>query len=258
MRRQESKTVRERNYPVVASIKEIKADHPFWGYRRVWAHLKYIDGLEVNRKRVFRLMQRHGLVVKPNTRLKAGRVPQRSKPRPMRPRQWWGIDMTKVMVSGFGWMYIVVVLDWYTKKITGYYSGMQCRSCHWLEALDEAVNRAFPDGVRDSELSLMSDNGSQPTSVVFMKACRKMGINQAFTSYGNPKGNADTERVFRTMKEELLWLKEWYSPFELTDALREWVEYYNRSYLHSSLGYRSPMKFEEEYQNNQLTLLVTP
>jgi transposase InsO family protein len=62
----------------------------------------------------------------------------------------------------------------------------------------------------------MSDNGSQPTSVAFMKACREMGIHQAFTSYGNAKGNADTERVFRTMKEELLWLRQWHSPFELT------------------------------------------
>jgi len=257
MRRRESERVKERNSPLLARIREIKADHPFWGYRRVWAHLKYVDGLEVNRKRVFRLMQRHGLLVKPNTRLKAVRTPQRSKPRPTRPCEWWGIDMSKVMVAGFGWMYIVVVLDWYTKKIVGYYSGMQCRSRHWLEALDEAVNREFPGGVKGSKLSLMSDNGSQPTSLVFMKACREMGIKQAFTSYGNPKGNADTERVFRTMKEELLWLREWYSPFELTDALGKWVENYNLSYLHSSLGYRSPMKFEEEYQNNQPTLLVT-
>ena len=127
MRRRESERVKERNSPLVTRIKEIKADHPFWGYRRVWAHLKYVDGLEVNRKRVLRLMQQHGLVVKPNTRLKAVRSPQRSKPRPTRPRQWWGIDMTKVMMAGFGWMYIVVVLDWYTKKVVGYYAGMQCR-----------------------------------------------------------------------------------------------------------------------------------
>ena len=165
--------------------------------------------------------------------------------------------MTKVMVDGFGCMYIVAVLDWYTKKFAGWYAGVHCQSCHWLEALDDAVNHEFSEGVRDSELSLMSDNGSQPTSVAFMKACREMSIKQAFTSYGNPKGNADTERVFRTMKEELLWLKEWHSPFELTDALGKWVENYNRTYLHSSLGYRSPMKFEEEYQNNQPTLLVT-
>lgn len=258
MKRGASKTVEERNSPVVARIRELKADHPFWGYRRIWAHLKYVDGLEINRKRVLRLMQQHGLVVKPNTRLKAVRTSGRSKPRPVRPRQWWGIDMTKVMVEGFGWMYIVVVLDWYTKKIVGYYAGVQCRSCHWLEALDDAVNGEFPGGVKGRELSLMSDNGSQPTSLAFMKACREMGIKQAFTSYGNPKGNADTERVFRTMKEELLWLREWHSPFELTEALGNWVEYYNRSYLHSSLGYKSPMKFEEEYYNAQPSLLLTP
>lgn len=258
MKRKESVVVKERNTPVLKRIRELKAAHPFWGYRRIWAHLKYIDGLEVNRKRVLRLMQKHELVVKPNTRLKVVRTSGKSKPRPVRPYQWWGIDMTKVMVEGFGWMYIVAVLDWYTKKIVGYYAGVQCRSCHWLEALDYAVNREFPEGIREMGLALMSDNGSQPTSVAFMKACRKMGIKQAFTSYGNPKGNADTERVFRTMKEELFWLREWTSPFELTDALGKWVEDYNRSYLHSSLGYRSPMKFEEEYKNNQLTLLVTP
>ena len=164
--------------------------------------------------------------------------------------------MTKVMVNGFGWMYVVVVLDWYTKKIVGYYAGMQCRGKHWLEALDEAVNQQFPEGVRDQGLHLMSDNGSQPTSVHFMKCCRKLGINQAFTSYNNPKGNADTERVFRTMKEELLWLREWTSPFELADALEQWVKYYNGSYLHSALGYKPPLRFEEEYRNRHLIDLV--
>ena len=258
MKRRKSRAVEERNSPVVARIRELKADHPFWGYRRVWAHLKYIDGLDINRKRVFRLMQQHEMVVKPNTRLKAIRTSQRSKPKPVRPRQWWGIDMTKVMVTGFGWMYIVAVLDWYTKKIVGYYAGIQCRSCHWLEALNDAVNSEFAGGVRDNGLSLMSDNGSQPTSVAFMKACREMGINQAFTSYGNPRGNADTERIFRTMKEEMLWLREWHSPFELTEALSRWIENYNQSYLHSSLGYKSPQKFEEEYYNTQPTLLVIP
>jgi len=257
MRRESAKTV-ERNLSVVDRIKEIKVEHPFWGYRRTWAYLKYVDELDINKKRVLRLMQKHNLLVKPDTKLKASRSSGRSKPKPERPNQWWGIDMTKVMVSGFGWMYIAVVLDWYTKKIVGYYAGMQCRGKHWLEALNEAVNQQFPYGVRDHGLCLMSDNGSQPTSVGFMKACRELGIHQAFTSYNNPKGNADTERVFRTMKEELLWLREWTSPFDLADALNEWITYYNGSYLHSALGYKSPNKFEEEYRNIQLTLLATP
>jgi putative transposase len=257
MRRNESELISERNSPVVERIKALKGEHPFWGYRRIWANLKYVDNLAINKKRVLRLMQKHDLLVKPDTKLKAVRTPTRSKPKPDRPNQWWGIDMTKVMVNGFGWMYIVVVLDWYTKKIVGYYAGMECKTRHWLEALDMAVNRQFPDGAWGQQLFLMSDNGSQPTSVGFMKACHDMDIRQAFTSYNNPKGNADTERVFRTMKEELLWLKEWTSPFELADALGKWIEYYNVRYLHSSLGYKSPEKFEEEYQNSQATLLVT-
>jgi transposase InsO family protein len=256
--RREAASTQERNMPIVARIKDIKANHPFWGYRRTWAHLRYVDNLEVNKKRVLRLMQKNSLLVKPDTKLKAIRTASRSKPRPERPNQWWGIDMTKVMVHGFGWMYVTVVLDWYTKKIVGYYAGLQCKAKHWLEALDEAVNQQFPDGVREHGLYLMSDNGSQPTSVGFMKACRVMGIHQAFTSYNNPRGNADTERVFRTMKEELLWLREWNSPFELADALQTWISYYNESYLHSSLGYKTPNKFEEEYQNHQLTPLATP
>jgi putative transposase len=256
MKRRTSEAVIERNSPLVDRIKILKADNPFWGYRRIWAHLRYVSGLDINKKRVLRLMQQHELTVKPNTRLKAVRTPQRSKPRPTRPNEWWGIDMTKVMVEGFGWIYIVAVLDWYTKRIVGYYAGLQCRAAHWLEALEIAVNRQFPDGAYGHDLHLMSDNGSQPTSLSFMKSCRATGITQAFTSYGNPKGNADTERVFRTMKEELLWLREWRSPFELTEALGRWVPGYNRYYLHSALGYKSPDKFEEEYQKSQPTQLI--
>lgn len=257
MKRRESELIEERSSAVVERIKVLKGEHPFWGYRRIWANLRYVDKLAINKKRVFRLMQKHGLLVKPDAKLKAVRTPTKSKPKPDRPNQWWGIDMTKLMLQGFGWMYIVVVLDWYTKKIVGYYAGIECKSRHWLEALNMAVNNQFSSGVREKQLHLMSDNGSQPTSVGFMKACHEMDISQAFTSYNNPKGNADTERIFRTMKEELLWLKEWISPFELADALGKWIEYYNGKYLHSSLGYKSPEKFEEEYQNSQPTLLVT-
>jgi transposase InsO family protein len=228
-------------------MREVKGEHPFWGYRRMWAYLCYVKGLDVNKKRVLRLMRRHDLLVKPNQRLRAVRTPQRSKPRPDRPNQWWGIDMTKVRVGSFGWMYVVLVLDWYTKKVVGYYAGLQCTSRHWQKALDMAVNDQFPEGVREQGLSLMSDNGCQPTAVGFMKTCRDLGINQAFTSYNNPKGNADTERHIRTMKEELLWLREWDNPFELVNELKEWIDSYNRSYLHSALGYQTPAQFETNY-----------
>ncbi len=80
-----------------------------------------------------------------------------------------------------------------------------------------------------------------------MKARSTMDIEQVFTSYNNPKGNADTERMIRTMKEELFWLREWNNERELSQELDKWVEYYNRIYLHSALAYRTPVQVEEEY-----------
>lgn len=246
----------KRNGSVLVRIREIKSDHPFWGYRRVWAHLKYVDGLSVNQKRVYRLMKEHDLLVRPNLRLKATRSHQKPKPRPQEPNEWWGIDMTKVMIPVFGWIYVVFVLDWYTKKIVGHYAGIQCKTKHWLQALDKAVNLQFPKGIRSHKVSLMSDNGSQPTSMSFMKSCQILGIQQAFTSYNNPKGNADTERLMRTFKEELVWLHEWSSPIQFMKELARWVNDYNEKYLHSTLGYQPPLRFEKQYQINQISLLA--
>jgi putative transposase len=250
MRRRRSPTVDRRNAPVLDRIQALKAEHPFWGYRRIWAHLHFAEGLAINKKRILRLMREHGLIVKANAQLKATRTPTRSKPRPTAPNQWWGIDMTKVMVEPLGWVYVVIVLDWYTKKIVGHYIGLQAKTSQWLAALDSAVQRQFPLGGRDHGLHLMSDNGCQPTAVAFLKACATLGITQAFTSYNNPKGNADTERLMRTLKEELLWLREWTSPLDLEQALTAWIEWYNTRYLHSALGYRTPCQVEQQLSHS--------
>ena len=118
------------------------------------------------------------------------------------------------------------------------------------------LNRQFPEGVKGKGLNLMSDNGCQPTSISFMKACSAVGVKQAFTSYNNPKGNADTERFMRTMKEELVWINEWRSPMAFFKALDNWINHYNSSYLHSTLGYKPPETFEAEF--NQKNTNKTP
>lgn len=255
MNRRKSEKIAERNRPILSRIRELKCDHPFWGYRRIWAHLQYIDGLQVNQKRVLRLMREDNLLVKASMKIKASRV-IRPKPKPTRPNEWWGIDMTKVLTSDEGWVYIVIVKDWFTKKIVGHFSGVQSKSWHWLLALNQAVNRQFPNGVRDRGLHLMSDNGCQPTSNSFMKTCATLGVTQAFTSYNNPKGNADTERFMRTMKEELFWLREWKSATQIGKKLDDWIDFYNTKYLHSSLGYVPPARFEEMYNQGQKILLA--
>ena len=153
------------------------------------------------------------------------------------------------MVEGYGGIYVTIVIDWYTKKVVGHHAGEQAKAWHWLKALNAGLNQQFPSRVRGHDLSLMSDNGCQATSIRFMPDCKALGIKQAFTSYNNPKGNADTERFMRTMKEELVWIREWRNPTEFYRALKEWIEYYNSSYLHSALGYQSPKQFETKQQN---------
>ena len=157
--RNPSLSVIERNGSVLARIRRIKEEHPFWGYRRVWAWLRYKERVLVNKKRVLRLMQVSGLTLKPhevgeaNERLRAKRLPERPKPRPMRPKEWWGIDMTKVLTPS-GWAYIVLVLDWYTKRIAGHHAGSRALSKDWLEALDRAIKVQFPKATRGMGLNL--------------------------------------------------------------------------------------------------------
>jgi transposase InsO family protein len=245
---------------VLPTIQRLKAEHPFWGYRRIWAYLVLVEKRVINKKRVYRLLKENGLLIKGNEKLKARRATSGSKPCASKPNNWWGVDMTKVLTKE-GWAYLVVVNDWFTKKILGAFVAERSRAADWLEAVNRAVCRQFPRGIRETEnleLNLMSDNGSQPTSLTFMRECRAFGIRQAFTAYANPKGNADTERLIRTVKEELCWLREWASVEELAVEIEKFVEYFNENYLHSAIGYKTPNAFESEwFKNNQITRSAT-
>ena len=196
----------KQNRQLLARIRELKGEHPYWGYRRVWAYLRNFDGHKtLNKKRIYRLMSENKLLIKRNEKLVAKRTPMRPKPRTDRPNSLWGMDMTKFRLEGYGWVYLQVVLDWGSKKIVGYTLGGRSKTQDWLDALDMAANCQFPDGVREHHgLKLVTDNGCQPTSMAFISTCKMLGIKQIFTSYSNPKGNADTERLMRTIKEELI------------------------------------------------------
>jgi putative transposase len=112
MSRHPSPLVAQRNAGLLQRIRELKAEHPFWGYRRLWAYLHFVERRPVNKQRGRRLRREHSLLVTPNLRLKAKRTPGKSTPQPTKPNAWWGIDMPQVLVPGFGWVYSVVVLDW--------------------------------------------------------------------------------------------------------------------------------------------------
>ena len=240
----------EQESSLLEKIKEIKLVHLYWGYRRVRAYLKIKLGISVSYNRVYRLMKKNNLLVD-RKRYKAKRTPQRDKPKPIKINQWWGTDMTKFYVQSFGWVYLVIVLDWYSKKIVGYKLNIRAKAIDWIEALNMAVDNNCPLGSREYELHLMSDNGSQPTSEKYENAAALLGIKHITTSYSNPKGNADTERFMRTFKEEIIYPNEFDSLEEAKKAVEDFITFYNQDYPHSALGYLSPIDFEKQltYKN---------
>ena len=258
MKRKKSLSVIERNESILASLKDLKADHPLWGYRRCWAYLFYRQHIIVNKKRIYRLMKEQGLLVTKINRYKAKRKISRPKPKAAYPNHIWGADMSKIKIGSWGWYYLVIVLDWYSKEIIGYSLSLQSKSKDWQEALYQAVQQRFPKGIKDSLVStlyLVSDNGCQPTSLSYMQACSTLGIKQIFTSWSNPKGNADTERVIRTLKEDLAWPYDWDNPFTFQRALGKWVDNYNQDFPHQSLDYHTPCEYYQKYVKNKELVL---
>ena len=234
------------NQDLLVKIKKMKNEHPSWGYRRVWAYLKFRKNINVNKKRIHRIMKLENLLVPPNLKLKSKRTPTRSKPRTIEPNSIWGTDMTKILISNSGWVYLHVLIDWGSKKIIGHSLESTSRTDDWLSALHMGINNQFPNGIKEANpyLQLVSDNGCQPTSKRFISECKSLGIQQIFTSYNNPKGNADTERVIRTIKEDLVWPREWKDIYELKEELTKWIQNYNEDFPHSSLGYMTPYDYE--------------
>ena len=119
MTRRGARRIIQDDAALLPRIQPRKAEHPFWGYRRIWAYLRFVEQRPVNKKRVLRLMREPQLLVRPNLRLKAKRTPTRRKPQPTTPNEGWGIDRTKVLVEGFGGVDIVVGLAWYTTTLVG-------------------------------------------------------------------------------------------------------------------------------------------
>ena len=240
----------EFNQKLLKEIKMLLKDHPFWGYRRVWAYLRYVLNYKVNLKRIYRLMKEEDLLQKKKLTLKAKRTPKK-KPKATRPREILGIDGTKFWINGVGWCNLVIVIDWYTKEILGYEVSMRNKSSQWITALQEALFNGYPEGSKDRGIKLVSDHGSQPTSKSFMGFCSELGITQIFASYNNPKGNADTERMMRTIKEEVIWVNEFESFDEAKEKIKEFIEFYNNRYPHSSIGYKTPVKCFMEWEEKE-------
>ena len=118
MNRNRSSSAQLRDEAMLAIIQPIKAEHPAWGYRRIWAYLKYREQIPVGKRRIYRILKEHNLLAINTRRLRAIRT-ERAKSKCSEPNRLWGIDMTKIRVKSSGWCYFEAVKDWAGKKIVG-------------------------------------------------------------------------------------------------------------------------------------------
>ncbi len=112
-----------------------------------------------------------------------------------------------------------------------------------------AVNQRFPKGIKEEApmVNLISDNRSQPANLRHKKKCARLDINQIFTTWSNPKANADTKGVIRRIKKNLIWPNHWKNPFDFADALTKWIENYNTYQPHQALNYIRPGQFNKSF-----------
>jgi len=126
---------------ILREIEGLKLRHPRWGYRRIWAYLRYREKIKINRKSVYRIMKERGL-------LNDKKVYKAKRSYKSKPREILGIDMTKVFTTDMGWVNYIVVIDWGSREILGSVISVRCRAKEWIEALEEAINNGFEEGVR--------------------------------------------------------------------------------------------------------------
>lgn len=243
---------------LVAHIYDIINDSRYtgYGYRRVWAVLKYDRKINVSKNKVQRIMQLKGWQAKPVKRPKryGGKpyekphnvVPKRRKVSVEEPDTRWSTDLTKFYVEECGWVNLIPVLDCCTRECIGYRVSYRGRAIEACEALDEAVmNRFGKVGPIPVELSLRMDNGSIFLANKYWKELKFLGIQPEYTPYRYPKANGIVERFMKTIKEECIWQYKFKTFEEAELVISKWIEFYNKERRHSSLNYLSPFSFRE-------------
>ncbi|MCE2983289.1 MAG: IS3 family transposase [Parachlamydia sp.] len=213
-------------------------NHPSSGSRTMKGILLN-NGFDIGRNRIRRLMQVMGLVAvypKPRTTL----ISQGHKKYPYllrniiidRPNQVWCMDITYLRMKNT-YMYLTAVMDWYSRCVLGWRlsNTMDCSFC--LEAVEEALNYGKPD-------IFNTDQGVQFTCAEFTSTLENLGIKISMDGKGRWVDNVLIERLWRSVKYELIYLKEYENGSHLFKELDEYFEYYNQRRPHQSFDFRTP------------------
>lgn len=222
-------------------IDEIHTAHPTWGYRTITDIIRRDDKILINRKRTRRLMQQMGVeTIYPKPNLSKRYHAQYIRPYLLRnleithPNQVWGIDITYIRMRR-GFMYLFIIIDWYSRCIVDYELSTTLEKSFVMTCLKRALSSQKPEIIN-------SDQGGHFTNPDYLKLLDESGVKVSMDGRGQALDNIRTERFFRTLKYDLIYVNEFESPRDLRKALNQYIHEYNTYRPHTSLGGLCPFQ----------------
>jgi putative transposase len=227
------------NLELMDKIDEQYLKTPFYGSRKMVVCLRNA-GYQVNRKRVQRLMQLMGLeAIYPKANLSKRRHDHKIYPYLLkgltidRPNQVWSTDITYIRLRS-GFMYLTAVIDWYSRYVLSWRLSNTLESRFCVEALEEALERFHAPEIFNT------DQGSQFTSETFLYPLLKRNIKVSMDSKGRALDNVFIERLWRSLKYEEVYLKDYETVREASSSIRKYFNFFNYERPHQSLEYKTP------------------
>ena len=235
---------------LIAAIRQLLEQAVFTGegYRKIWARLRH-KGIRTSKDRVLRLLRENQL-------LSPTRQPQALPSHPHEgtivaeaPDQMWGTDATATVTAAEGTVTVFAAIDHYTAECVGIHVVKKANRFEALEPVRQGVREHFGlfSGGSAAGLRLRHDHGSVYMSDDFQNEIRFLGIEASPAFVRQPEGNGCIERFFRTLKEQLLWIRHFRDLEELRAALIEFRERYNHQWILGRLGYRTPTQARRDF-----------
>ena len=211
------------------------------GHRKVWARLRAIDGVRVSRKRLLRLMREHALLSPHRARTRSD-APHDRRIVTEAPNVMWATDATQISTVQDGTVWLFGVVEHWNAELLGWHVAKRGTRFEALQAVGMAVRNQFGrvDAGAARGLALRHDHGSNFMSDAFQKQIRSWGIAPSYAFVGEPQTNGVIERLFRTLKEQIVYGRIFQTVDEVRDAVRAFVARYNAEWLIEKNGHRSP------------------
>jgi putative transposase len=226
-----------RQLAIKRRIDEVYTAYPFFGSRKIARELRPEFG--VSRTTVQAYMRQMGIsaiVPGPHTSKPAPEHPVfpylLREMRAERPNHIWGIDITYIPLQ-HGWLYLVAVLDWHSRFILSWALSQSLEIDFVLAAVDNALLQARPE-------IWNSDQGGHFTSPLYIQRLQAADVQISMDGRGRARDNIFTERLWRTLKYEEVYLHDYASPKEAHRRLADYIHFYNFRRPHQALGYQTP------------------